>query len=274
VTINSDGTVSYDPRGSFDHLNAGESQQDLFRYRISDGHGGTDEAQVTVTVDGRSDTERLVDSFESPFAPDNRTTPAVAITGSYKETDGTKGLYSPTDGQYMARLEANGTAAQKFGQETVSKLEAFLGLPDRSLPRDPVDATFPVNGSAFKLKVNVGAGDQISFDWMFDARDVLPDNDYAVFTVVGAGAPQVFKLSEVRQTGNGGASGWRTSIYTAGASGELTIGLAVVNDRSATPTAENSYLLVDNVRLNRDFGASYQSSEGGQSGPFETVPLA
>ena len=119
------------------------------------------------------------------------------------------------------------------------------------------------------------AGDEISFDWMFDARDTVStppaDNDYAVFTVVGGAGPELFKLSDVRQTGDQGASGWRSSIYTASTTGELTVGFGVVNDRVADALGQGSVLLVDNVRFNRDFDQGYQTVDHQADGRFETV---
>lgn len=52
LTLNADGTFSYDPNGQFEALNAGESDTDSFTYTIGDGNGGTDTATVTVTIDG------------------------------------------------------------------------------------------------------------------------------------------------------------------------------------------------------------------------------
>ncbi len=275
VTLNADGSITYDPRGRFDDLSNGQIAHDFFTYRIADGHGATDEATVSVAIAGRSDTERLIDSFEAPFSAANRTSSVVTTVTQYQETDGTRRLYEQTDGQFMARLEAFGTSAQKIGSQTVSALEGFLGIPDRSLPRDPVDNTFAANGSAFKLRVNVQAGDEISFDWMFDARDTVStapaDNDYAVFTVVGGAGTELFKLSDVRQTGDQGASGWRSSIYTATSTGELSIGFGAVNDRVADPLGQSSVLLVDNVRFNRDFDQGYQVVDHQADGRFETV---
>jgi VCBS repeat-containing protein len=279
VTLSADGSITYDPRGRFDSLNAGQTDHDSFTYRVSDGHGGTDDVTVTVAISGKSDTERLVDSFEAPFLSQNRTSSIVTTVGQYQETDGARELYRPTDGQFMARLEAYGTTAQKVGSETISKLENFLGIPDRSLPKDPVDNTFPANGSAFKLKVSVQAGDEISFDWMFDARDFVnsppdgkADDDFAIFTVAGGAGPELFKMSDIRQTGDQGATGWRSSIYKASAAADLTIGFGVVNDRIAdSPREQNSFLLVDNVRLNRDFDQGYQLVDHQADGRFETV---
>jgi VCBS repeat-containing protein len=274
VTLNADGSITYDPRGRFDSLNNGQTDHDSFTYRISDSHGAVDEGTVTIAIAGRSDNERLIDSFETPFSAANRSSSVVTTVGQYQETVGAS-PYRPTDGQFMARLEAFGTSAQKIGSQTVSALEGFLGIPDRSLPRDPGDNSLPANGSAFKLKLNVQAGDEISFDWMFDARDTVStppaDDDYAVFTVVGGSGPELFKLSDVRQTGDHGASGWRSSIYTASTTGELTIGFGAVNDRVADALGQGSVLLVDNVRFNRDFDHGYQIVDHQADGRFETV---
>ncbi|MHC4181528.1 MAG: Ig-like domain-containing protein, partial [Planctomycetota bacterium] len=54
VTINLDGTLSYDPTGSatLQTLASGQTMEDTFSYTISDVRGGTDTATVTVTVNG------------------------------------------------------------------------------------------------------------------------------------------------------------------------------------------------------------------------------
>ncbi len=52
VTMNADGSFTYDPNGAFDYLYNGESAVDSFIYEVSDANGGTDTATVSVTVDG------------------------------------------------------------------------------------------------------------------------------------------------------------------------------------------------------------------------------
>jgi uncharacterized delta-60 repeat protein len=54
VTVNTNGSLSYDPRSAtaLQNLAAGESLLDSLTYTISDGRGGTATATVTVTVDG------------------------------------------------------------------------------------------------------------------------------------------------------------------------------------------------------------------------------
>jgi len=55
VVDNGDGTFTYDPNGTFEHLAAGENATDTFTYTVSDGNGGTDTATVTITVTGVND---------------------------------------------------------------------------------------------------------------------------------------------------------------------------------------------------------------------------
>ena len=57
VTVNSDGTFSYDPNGQFNHLAEGESATDTFVYRITEGALSSEMATVTVTING-------IDGFE------------------------------------------------------------------------------------------------------------------------------------------------------------------------------------------------------------------
>lgn len=55
VTLNGDGTITYNPGTALDSLGAGQTAQDSFTYTVSDGNGGTDEATVSFTVSGVND---------------------------------------------------------------------------------------------------------------------------------------------------------------------------------------------------------------------------
>ena len=52
LTLNSNGTFSYDPNSVFDDLDSGETASDSFTYTISDGNGGSDTATVNITING------------------------------------------------------------------------------------------------------------------------------------------------------------------------------------------------------------------------------
>ena len=67
VIDNGDGTVTYNPNGAFDALNNGESAIDSFSYTVSDGHGGTDTATVSVTVEGQNAGPAVVGYYDMSF---------------------------------------------------------------------------------------------------------------------------------------------------------------------------------------------------------------
>lgn len=211
---------------------------------------------------------QVLASFETGFDLNGRIG-RVMDAGAFHEPDGAHGDYVPTDGDAMAVLHAYGASRPT--------LETFLGLHPEpgnvsALP-DDLDGSASNAGSAVRLSLMAAAGDRVSFDWMFDAGDRLPDNDYAAFSVADAGGSRIFQLSDIRQTGAEGASGWQTSVYTVADDGELTLGFAVINDRQAGFYAddENSRLLIDNVRLNRDFGDGYQLVDLPAPGALETL---
>ncbi|NFV79227.1 Ig-like domain-containing protein, partial [Magnetospirillum aberrantis] len=55
VTLNADGSFSFDPRGRFDALKPGQSQEVDFTYRVADSFGGSTEATAIITVTGLND---------------------------------------------------------------------------------------------------------------------------------------------------------------------------------------------------------------------------
>ena len=93
VTDNGDGTFGYDPRGRFDSLAAGQSTTDVFAYTVSDGHGGSDTATVTITVHGLNDPPKANDDFGPGFTTD-QDTPLVTGNVLANDTDAEGDLLS------------------------------------------------------------------------------------------------------------------------------------------------------------------------------------
>merc|ERR1711941_134279 len=55
ITINTDGTYSFDPGADFQNLEQGATREVSFTYEVSDGQGGTVQQTGTVTVTGTND---------------------------------------------------------------------------------------------------------------------------------------------------------------------------------------------------------------------------
>ncbi len=64
VTINANGSLTYDPNGQFDTLGAGQSDTDTVTYRATDG-GLNDTATITFTITGVNDAPNAVDDAYS-----------------------------------------------------------------------------------------------------------------------------------------------------------------------------------------------------------------
>src|SRR5207237_129880 len=68
LTISSSGAYSYvvnETDSAVQALQAGQSTTDSFNYTVSDGHGGSDTAVLTVTINGANDAPLAVDDSGS-----------------------------------------------------------------------------------------------------------------------------------------------------------------------------------------------------------------
>ena len=139
MTLNADGTFTYDPDGQFEDLADGETATDSFTYVVSDGNGGSDSATVTVTIEGVNDQPDAVNDEGEGFTTDedsafttanvlaNDSDPDAsdALSVQSLDTTGTAGLvtdngdgtfgYDP-NGQFED-LAAGETATDSFSYE-------------------------------------------------------------------------------------------------------------------------------------------------------------
>jgi hypothetical protein len=66
VTINADGSYTYNPGNLYQGLSTGETDTDFFTYTMADGAGSPDTATVNITIDGVSDAPTATaDSFNA-----------------------------------------------------------------------------------------------------------------------------------------------------------------------------------------------------------------
>jgi VCBS repeat-containing protein len=84
VTNNGDGTFAYNPGAAFNHLAAGAHATDTFSYTITDAHGATDSATVTITVKGLNDAPTNL-ALSNASVPENQ--PVNTVMGTLSSTD-------------------------------------------------------------------------------------------------------------------------------------------------------------------------------------------
>ncbi len=115
VSDNGDGTFNYDPNGQFDFLLPGQSDSDTFAYTAQDPIGETDDATVTITINGVNDPP--VSVADNHTLPEGGSLVAADLNGSVGDSndDGVLANDSDPEGDAMsALLDSSPTHAASF----------------------------------------------------------------------------------------------------------------------------------------------------------------
>ena len=70
VSMNPDGTYTYDPSGAFENLDTGDTATDTFTYTVTDSEGVADTQTVTVTINGVNDAPVALDESNTATESD------------------------------------------------------------------------------------------------------------------------------------------------------------------------------------------------------------
>jgi VCBS repeat-containing protein len=90
VTLNTNGTLTYDPTGKLDDLAQGVTFNEVITYTLSDGKGGIDTATVTIVVSGINDIPIAINDGGADFTtPEDKsfTTPNVLLNDKDADLD-------------------------------------------------------------------------------------------------------------------------------------------------------------------------------------------
>ncbi|GIT86743.1 S-layer family protein [Roseobacter sp. OBYS 0001] len=149
LTLNADGTFDYDPNGAFEALALGDVGSDSFTYTLTDEFGATDDATVTVSIDGVNDAPVAQDDS---FATDEDT----GVSGNILSDNGS-GADSDVDaGDTRVVSAINGTAASVGVQITLASGALLTVGADGALDYDP-------NGAFEFLSVGATATDSFTY---------------------------------------------------------------------------------------------------------------
>ncbi|MGF1457071.1 MAG: Ig-like domain-containing protein [Alphaproteobacteria bacterium] len=131
VASNDDGTLTYDPTGAFQALRDGETVVEVFTYTVDDGDGGTDTADVSVTVFGINDAP-VAGTDEA--GTDEDTAVTVDILANDTDAEGDDLTVTQIDGQAVdvgdtVTLASGGRATlQAAGMLVYDPADAFQSL--------------------------------------------------------------------------------------------------------------------------------------------------
>ena len=130
VTMNADGSFTYDPTGSavLQAIRRGQSTTDTFTYEASDGHGGTATATVTITVTG---VNHPPVANSDNYAADNNAVLTENVAGGVLAND------TDPDGDTLTVDQLNGTGGTPPFTGTSAKGAAVTMNADGSFTYDP-----------------------------------------------------------------------------------------------------------------------------------------
>jgi len=163
-TVTNNGSdVGYDPNGQFESLAVGETATDTFKYTVTDGHGGSDTATVTVTISGVNDDPTAVDddagatdkaaafTTANVLGNDSDTDSSDTLSVSGLDTSGTAGLvtnnsdgtfgYDPNGAFDGLAVSASATDTFKYtvtdGQGGTNTATVTVTITNGTLPAAP-----------------------------------------------------------------------------------------------------------------------------------------
>ncbi|MGD1805525.1 tandem-95 repeat protein, partial [Dapis sp. BLCC M126] len=150
LTLNSDGTYSYEPNGQFENLGEGETDTDSFTYTISDGNS-TSQATVTITINGQNNPPVAQNDSETTNTDIVLNSEAVtfSITNNDSDIDSTLDLTTvdldPSTPERDTSITALGEGSyivDDAGNLTFTPENAFIGVttPIRYTVKDNLGA--------------------------------------------------------------------------------------------------------------------------------------
>ncbi|MEO0852759.1 MAG: choice-of-anchor Q domain-containing protein, partial [Cyanobacteria bacterium J06648_11] len=226
LTLNADGTLSYDPNGQFESLAVGDAIADSLTYTIDDGNGGTDTATATITVNGVNDAP---DATNQSFAIAENTANGTSV-GAIAASD-------PDAGAVLTYTIAGGTGSTAFAvNSTTGKITVadtaqldFEATTSFTLDVEVSDGTL-TDTAAIAIDLNDVNEAPVVADQLF-ALDENSANGTPVGTIA-ASDPDAGAILSYGITGGTGSSAFDVNDTT----GEITVADSSLLDFETTPS--------------------------------------
>ncbi|PSW03593.1 VCBS domain-containing protein, partial [Photobacterium lipolyticum] len=224
VTLNANGSYSYDANGQFDSLKQGEKGTDSFTYTVTDGKGETATETVTITITGTNDAPTLAagsisaseDALENGINVDAATSNLLDKAHDVDDADGT-----------LAIGTVNGNAANVG--EAVTVTLNYTDADDQAQTQD-VSLTVNADGSysiaGFDLDaLPAGSNATASFSYQVkDDQGELSNSDTATITITGTNDAPVIHHPEM------GSDTWVHDTYAEGSGKQNVFSEVSVSD--------------------------------------------
>ncbi|MEO1432814.1 MAG: SdrD B-like domain-containing protein, partial [Cyanobacteria bacterium J06633_8] len=218
LTLNSDGTFTYNPNGKFDSLAAGATDTDTFTYKVSDGKGGSDTATATVTINGIS--ENVIPTV-SIAATDNAATEA-GDTATFRITRTGDTSSALTVNYTISGSATNGSDYSNLtGSVTIA-----AGETDADITITPTDDSLIEANESVILTLTSDAA--YNLDTSNTATATITDNDTAGITIT--------QLGGSTNVTEGGASDSYDVVLNSQPTSDVTITISNDSNTNTNPT--------------------------------------
>ena len=177
LTLNADGSYSYDPNGAFEYLGAGESDTDTFTYEVADGNGGFATATVTITVNGVNDAPTGVDAVVT--IDEDASYIFVSSDFGFGDADASDNL----QGVRIVSLPLQGSLTLGGAAVSAGQLIAEVDIANGELVFTPAAEANGAGYASFAFRVNDGTVDAVGANTV--TIDVTAVNDAPDFTQAG-----------------------------------------------------------------------------------------
>ena len=155
LTLNPDGTFSFNPGAAFDYLNAGQSAVETFTYRIVNSAGASDPITVTLNIEGANDAAVLGGVTAGAVSEDDEVTTASGTVTISDADAGQSALANPGtfQGVYGSlALAADGTWTYTI-DNSLGATQA-LGADDSATESFAIGSLDGTAASAIAITVN------------------------------------------------------------------------------------------------------------------------
>jgi CshA-type fibril repeat protein len=252
-TVNADGTYSFDPNGAFNRLQVGQTDTTSVTYQISDGHGGTSTASITVTVNGLNDAPTARN--DTGATDQNTTTVGNVIASANNNQSDT----DPDTSDVLTVTQVNGVvgnvgtavAGDHGGQFTLNANGTY---------------SFNPNGAFADLAAGITATTSINYE-ISDGHGGTSDAVLTV-TVTGVNDAPIVQTPLPPQTGQDHDT--VTSIPTAQGFSDVDIGDTLTYTATGLPPG----LTIDGTTGVISGTIDHSASQGGVGGVYTIVVTA
>ncbi|WP_298938299.1 tandem-95 repeat protein [uncultured Ruegeria sp.] len=261
LTLNTDGTISYDPRDAdaVQALAEGQTLTDTFTYTVKDGSGGENTASVSVVVQGTNDAPVLALALPDQSSAEDEAVSFALPANTFTDVDGDALTFSAklTDGtalpDWLAFDAASGSFSGTPPQDFNGMLSVMVTASDGSLSASGtfvLDIT-PVNDAPVVADDVVGPNEFLVNEFPFF------NHGSASATAVTALANGHFVVTWRSNDGQQGGTGWDIKARIFDENGFEIVSEFLVNEVTNYRQSDPSVTAL----ANGDFVVTWQSDD-------------